>query len=613
MLDTARLERRRALHDRYMAVARVGDASRLAYLHGPATIWREEEVAALWHDAARHPVGTLEPLNCVYIHVPFCKSICTFCNYDRLQPSSSSLLRTWLARTLRSIEVMAPALEPLTFHALYIGGGTPSVLPAPMLHELLTAIDTRLRWHPHASRKLEFDPAVINRKRLEVLAAHNIRQLSFGIETLDPDVTERHNRGRQGIEVIERTFADLQALGMDDVACDLLLGLEGTTPDGMLIEMATIMERFRPAWLDIFMLTPTQHYVDRHFNGSQEAFWAHLKPFEERIPPALPALAERYGYFVRMGHGHHMMLTRQDQRAPRADERPAVSGRQPTTFGYTALTSESRRPLNVFGLGRSARSVIFGRAAFSLRDPNDDPAASGPAEYEGNRFTIADEARSFLVHHLRDNDTVDRAEFRAIFGDDIAAIVPEAVAAWQAEGVAQLEPTVLRFVPQERRVRIHTLLWLVPQAALEFDLAHFDEVEADAARRLAARRESPPRGRPRRWLPLRRNRRPLLAGRGARRRAAAAARRARPERPGTAAPGVGDAAARSRRRAAPPRRGPAARRDHAEPSPHGAAPRTAARRRGGGRRRRMNTAPARHRSDAGRRQGPGGAGCGSSC
>lgn len=471
MLDAAWITRRKALHDRYMAVARVGDASRLAYLHGAPTVWSEEEVAALWHRATRNPIGTLDALNCVYIHVPFCKSICTFCNYDRLQPSSSALLKTWLARALRTIEIMAPALEPLTFHALYIGGGTPSVLPAPMLHDLLTAIDTKLRWHPNASRKLEFDPAVMNRKRLEVLDAHGFRQLSFGIETLDPDITERHNRGRQGIEVIERSFADLRDLGMDDVACDFLLGLEGTTPDGMLAEMETIMSRFRPAWLDIFMLTPTQHYVDRHFAGSHEAFWAHLKPFEERIPAALPALAARHGYVVRMGQGHHMMLKREDRQQSGGEP----VGQRP--YGYTALTSESRRPLNVFGLGRSARSVIFGCAAFALRDPSDDPAASGPAEYEGHRVDLAGEARSFLAHHLRDNDTVDRAEFRSIFGGDVTEVVPTAVAAWQSEGIAQLEPEVLRFVPHDRRGRIHALLWLVPQPAIEADLAHFDEVE----------------------------------------------------------------------------------------------------------------------------------------
>jgi coproporphyrinogen III oxidase-like Fe-S oxidoreductase len=468
--DAAWLSRRQQLHERYMEVARVGDASRLSYLHGPTQVWTEEEAAAMWERAARQPIGELEPRNCVYIHVPFCKSICSFCNYDRLQPSSSELLRTWLKRALRTIDVIAPALRPLTFHALYIGGGTPAVLPAPLLHELLEAVDTKINWHPGASRKLEFDPAVMNRARLDVLVAHNFKQLSFGIETLDPLINERHNRGKQGIETIERSFADLKAVGLNDVACDFLLGLEGTTAPGMLVEMETVMRQFRPQWLDIFMLTPTQKYIDQHFGGDHQAFWAHLKPFEELIPPALPALAERNGYTVRMGSGHHMMLRRMDV----APGQPASSG---STFTYTALNSEARRPLNVFGIGRSARSVIFGSAAFALRDPDDDPGKPGPADYEGNLMSLADEARTFLTHHLRDNDTVDRTEFRQIFGDDISQVVPAAVAAWEQQGLARLESDVLRFVPQDRRTRIASLLWLVPQEAIEFDLAHFDSIE----------------------------------------------------------------------------------------------------------------------------------------
>jgi coproporphyrinogen III oxidase-like Fe-S oxidoreductase len=477
--DDAWMSRRLALHERYLEVAKIGDASRLAYLHGPITVWTEEEVAALWDQAARNPIGDLEPLNCVYIHVPFCKSICSFCNYDRLQPSSPELLKTWLARVLRSVEVIAPVLRPLTFHALYIGGGTPSVLPARLLRQLLETLDGALSWHPLASRKLEFDPAVMNRERLEVLAAHGFSQLSFGIETLDPEINARHNRGRQGLEVIERSFNDLQAVGISDVACDFLLGLEGTTPEGMLEEMETVLHRFRPNWLDIFMLTPTESYIKRHFGGSWEAVWAHLGRFEAVVPPALPALAARTGYEVRMGHGHHMMLKRKDhKRASLPRGAPAQApGPSPGRFGYTALTSESRRPLNVLGLGRSARSTIFGTAAFAARDPGDNPWTEGPADYAGNAITLADEARTFLVHHLRDNDTVDRAEFRRIFGSDVTDLIPSALAGWEREGTAGLEDDVLRFVPQDRRARIRTLLWLVPQEAIEFDLAHFDELE----------------------------------------------------------------------------------------------------------------------------------------
>src|SRR5579862_211171 len=440
--DDAWLSRRAALHGRYLEVARVGDASRLAFLRGAETVWTEEEVAELWRQGTRQKVGELEPLNCVYVHVPFCKSICSFCNYDRLQPSSPALLNAWLARVLRSIAVIGPAVRPLTFHALYIGGGTPSVLPAHMLRQLFEALDKTFSWDRRASRKMEFDPAVMNLDRLKVLKAHRMKELSFGIETLDPEVTARHNRGRQGIELIERCFADLRKVKLDsETACDFLLGLEGTTAEGMLGEIETVLRRFCPKWADIFMLTPTHAYVTRHFGGSWEAFWKHIRRFEEVVPPALPALAERVGYTVRMGHGHHMMLERGASKGAafvRLLLAPfRFSGRR--SLFYTALSSEARRPINLLGFGRSARSAIFGTAAFSAHDPEDNPAMSGAASYVGNRVDLADEARTFLAHILRDNETVNRAEFRQIFGTDISAIIPAALEAWQSEGTARLD------------------------------------------------------------------------------------------------------------------------------------------------------------------------------
>jgi len=499
------MSRRTALHDRFLEVARVGDASRLAFLNGPTTTWTEEEVAELWARALRSPIGSLPSRNCLYIHVPFCKSICSFCNYDRLQPSSPDLLKTWLARVLRSIDVIAPAVRPLTFHALYMGGGTPSVLPARLLKELLTAVDTKFSWHRMASRKIEFDPAVMNRERLEVLSAHGFRRLSFGIQTLDAEINVRHNRGRQDLEMIERCFADLHAVGISNVACDFLLGLEGTTPEGLLSDMETVVRRFRPEALDIFMVTPTHTYVDRHFGGSWEAFWSHIRRFEAIVPAALPGLAERTGYVVRVGQGHHMMLRRQNPllnvllrslrslpvpRVPLPQLRLPVGdiplprvlqGWDPRQCSYTALTSEARRPVNLVGLGRSARSVIFGTAAFAASDPGDDPRADGPAHYVGNVIDVAAEARSFLVHLLRDNDIVDRAEFRRIFGGDMTDIIAPALAAWKHEGTAEFDGEALRFTPQRRRDRIRSLLWLVPEDAIEFDLAHFNQLDLSPA------------------------------------------------------------------------------------------------------------------------------------
>jgi len=146
-------------------------------------------------------------------------------------------------------------------------------------------------------------------------------------------------------------------------------------------------------------------------------------------------------------------------------------------YFYTPLVSEARRPVNVLGLGRSARSVIFGTATFAAHDPEDNPALEGPASYVGNTLGAGDEARNYLSHFLRDNDTVSRAEFNQIFGGDMTEIVGEALEGWAREGTARLDEEALHFVPQDRRERIRSLLWLVPEEAIEFDLAHFNQLE----------------------------------------------------------------------------------------------------------------------------------------
>jgi coproporphyrinogen III oxidase-like Fe-S oxidoreductase len=484
MRDDAWWLRRKALHSRYMDVAKVGDASRLGYLHGEKKTWTEEEVADLWRRSIERTRHIPAPaLNCIYVHVPFCKSICTFCNYDRLQPSSPSLLTTWLARVRRSIEVLAPAVRPLTFQALYIGGGTPSVLPARLLRELLETLDSAFAWHPLAVRRFEFDPLVISRERLEVLAKHRFSELSFGIQTLDAATNMRHNRGPQDLDVIDRCFANLRKVRLSRVACDFLLGLEGTTPESILAEIETVVTRYRPWRVDIYTITPTHSYLKQHFGGSWDAYWAHVRRFEAAVPAAISRLAARTGYAMSGSSRHCIVL--KDRRA--FDLRTSVMNFRRGLLGragrmnYSTLVSDARRPLNVLGLGRSARSLVFGTAAFRAHDPQDDPALEGPAQYVGQEMDLRSEVRTFLALVLRESNIVSRREFRWIFGADLEEVIPDALEAWSREGTARLDRRALRLAPQDRHARLRSLLWLVPEEDIEFDLGHFHALDLTAA------------------------------------------------------------------------------------------------------------------------------------
>ncbi|RME26321.1 MAG: radical SAM protein [Deltaproteobacteria bacterium] len=463
------LHRRRALHEAFDRICEPPDGSWLAYLGRHLQTWSTAEVAARWARADRDP-GSSPAVNHVYLHVPFCKSICSFCNYERLQPRRPALLRRYEARVIEAIEQLAPSLRGIAWHTLYLGGGTPSVLPADQLRRIVTALDRHLDFVPNSSRYIELDPAVMSPGRLDALLSLGFHHFSFGIQTLQAGVNADHDRGAQGPEIVGQRFEELRRRDIHDVSCDFLMGLAGTTVEQILDEIRYTIATWRPTWIDVYMLTPTPSYLDRHFGGSRAAFDAHMGPFLERGPPGLAAIARQFGYVWNRGEGHALSLYEHRQ-PPVIDD----DGSQPNVYGeftaYTQLASEQDAPLHLLGLGTSARSRIFGQGWVEYRDPGDDIAADGPACWAGHDVDLRDDALCYLVHVLRDTDTLSIDRFRAVFGCHPRALFPDALAAWDAEGVVVGEdPSQVLLAPRSRRDRVRDLLWLVPEERLEWEI-----------------------------------------------------------------------------------------------------------------------------------------------
>ena len=482
--------RRTKLHARADSTLTIGTPSQVAYIHGRQRRWTEPELAELWTAAVQDRQARQTGSNHLYVHVPFCKSICSFCNYDRLKPSTPDALKGWLERVLASIDVLGPATRGLEFHSLYFGGGTPSVLPSHMLRTVFEALDDSFTFHPRASRTIELDPAVMNAAKAQSMMDHGFQRYSFGVQTLESSMNSAHNRGPQSEDTVNRCLNLLPASFLGSVAVDLLIGLEGGSPERTLRDVERLLSHPRRPIVDLFHLTPTASYVEAHFGGSIDRARDELARYDDQFDAQLDALIAKYGYTIQRRHsGHCRTLEPSSVFSQFSPARWAQYARQygidaqrvvrrrmaghPVhipprgLMSYNQIMTARTGPINLLGLGPSARSQIFGRASVSTLP---SAGGTGPTTYLGQAMTPIDELRRFVVFQIRDNKFVDDAVLKGLFGHTLAEALPDATAVWAQTGFASPTDGGWAFASLPPREMGLNLLWSVPETDLLYSI-----------------------------------------------------------------------------------------------------------------------------------------------
>ena len=162
----------------------------------------------------------------LYVHIPFCRSLCTYCGCNVRITRSRSFVAPYLAAVLEEFRMYRERLgiSVLPLGELHIGGGTPTYLTAGELAELVDGLLAGVALTPDASLSLEVDPRTTDREQLQVLAQRGFRRVSLGVQDFDPRVQEIVNRVQSEEEVADITRAAREC-GFDSVNYDLIYGL----------------------------------------------------------------------------------------------------------------------------------------------------------------------------------------------------------------------------------------------------------------------------------------------------------------------------------------------------------------------------------------------------
>lgn len=159
----------------------------------------------------------------VYLHIPFCKSRCSYCDFATDVYRDSRAVERYVDVLCTEIDSFSSVVMADT---IYFGGGTPSLLTSKQIEQILKAVRVKFSITTDAEITMEMNPATVTRETLEAYRSLGVNRASFGVQTFDDRALKLLARGHDAADATS-TFALLREAGFDNVSFDLIAGLPG--------------------------------------------------------------------------------------------------------------------------------------------------------------------------------------------------------------------------------------------------------------------------------------------------------------------------------------------------------------------------------------------------
>jgi oxygen-independent coproporphyrinogen-3 oxidase len=207
--------------------------------------WETAPTESAWIAALRAELDASAAKNegaAIYLHLPFCESLCTFCACNKIITRQHSRARPYI-ETLQhewQIYLQKLQLQKIPVSEIHLGGGTPTFMSAAELRDLLTNIFANMNFTPDIQMSFESDPRVTSLEHMQTLYDLGFRRISLGIQDYDPHVQDVINRV-QSADMVSQLTNTARDIGYSGVNYDLVFGLPGQTLDGIGSTIETVI------------------------------------------------------------------------------------------------------------------------------------------------------------------------------------------------------------------------------------------------------------------------------------------------------------------------------------------------------------------------------------
>jgi oxygen-independent coproporphyrinogen-3 oxidase len=368
----------------------------------------------------------------LYIHIPFCRRKCEYCDFFSQPLSDRQTVGAVLTATLAELKHFLQVLGRPPLNSVYIGGGTPSLLSEPQLETLLSAVAAEIA-RPEAGEPpewtIEANPESLSPGFLDICARQGVNRLSLGLQSFQPRLIERLGRpGNAGHN--QKALALLEDHWPGALNLDLMVGIPGQRESELQDDLERLLAA-RPEHVSLYTLTPPE--------GTALA---------EMIEPAEQERLWFYGYETL------------EKRSYRNYEIAnfALPGRE------CAHNLSCWRLEPYLGVGAGAVSTLPGASGevYRLYNPHDLAAFRRGAEGNWGLRVETVTPREFLFEHLmlglRLREGVSRDRFRGRFAASIPALFPGLWASWERRGLVVPDREAWRLTDRGRFILDSLLL-----------------------------------------------------------------------------------------------------------------------------------------------------------
>jgi len=164
----------------------------------------------------------------IYIHIPFCLKKCNYCDFLSFLLPCRDRVADYILGLKKELELAAPQLKGAKVISVYIGGGTPSLLAAQSLKDILTAVQQHFSLWEKTEVTVEANPGTIFGEKLAEMAAMGVNRLSIGVQSFDNRLLAAMGRVHTAEEAVE-AFCMARREGFSNINIDLIYGLPGQT------------------------------------------------------------------------------------------------------------------------------------------------------------------------------------------------------------------------------------------------------------------------------------------------------------------------------------------------------------------------------------------------